>query len=100
MSRTKRLLTPFALRQQQQKKVNLLGELEGEGELVPSCLQDGDLTIVCGQNRFKTIISLLQNFLPRQISGGDVQYTAKEQHNGTGIFLPGFNCSSTTTAVT
>lgn len=97
MSRTKRLLTPFATKK---PSVNLLRELEGEGELMPSCLQDGDLTIVCGQNRFKTIISLLQNFLSGQISGGAVQYTAKEQHNSTGVFLPEFNCSSTTTAGT
>lgn len=67
---------------------------------MPSCLQDGDLTIVCGQNRFKTIISLLQNFLPEQIAGGDVQNTAKEQHDGTGLFLPGWNGSSSHTAVT
>lgn len=68
---------------------------------MPSCLQDGDFTIVCGQNRLKTIISHLQDFLPEQIGGGAAQ-AGKEQHDTAGIFLPGLNCSSNNnnTAVT
>lgn len=52
------------------RNANLLGELEGEGELVLSCLQDSGLTIVCGQNRSRRISSLLQNqnLLPRQVT--------------------------------
>lgn len=65
------------------KQVDLLGELEGEGKLMPSCLQDGGFTIVCGQNRLKTIISLLQNFLPGQRGGGDVQDTARWHKNSS-----------------
>lgn len=49
------------------KHANLLRELEGEGELVPSCLQDSGLSIVCGQNRLRRISSLLQKCLPRQV---------------------------------
>lgn len=68
---------------------------------MPSCLQDSDFTIVCGQNRFKTFISLLQNFLPGQMGGRNVQFTANEQQDGTGILLLGLNHSgSHTVAVT
>lgn len=76
---------PLALRQQ--KSGNLLRELEGEGELVPSRLQDSDLAIVCGQNRFKMIVSVLWNFLSEQIGGGDIEQ--KSSRTAQGYFCPG-----------
>lgn len=49
--------TALPLSVKETQSMNLLWELEGEGELVPSCLQDGDFAVICGQNRWRAVIS-------------------------------------------